>query len=69
MTPLLEEQLSIPKQAKAIRAFPIPVDGSAMLVNLPIGTLHAFRCRGILMRKHRFRRWRVGRILSGRRLA
>ena len=27
MTPLLEEQLSIPKQAKAIRAFPIPVDG------------------------------------------
>jgi NAD(P)-dependent dehydrogenase (short-subunit alcohol dehydrogenase family) len=27
MTPLLEEQLSIPKQAKAIRSFPIPVDG------------------------------------------
>ncbi len=27
MTPLLEEQLSIPKQARAIRSFPIPIDG------------------------------------------
>jgi NAD(P)-dependent dehydrogenase (short-subunit alcohol dehydrogenase family) len=27
MTPLLEEQLSMPKQAKAVRSFPIPVGG------------------------------------------
>jgi len=27
MTPLLEEQLSMPKQAKAIRLFPVPIGG------------------------------------------
>lgn len=27
MTPLLEEQLSMPKQAKVIRAFPVPIGG------------------------------------------
>lgn len=27
MTPLLEEQLSIPKQAKAVRSFPVPTGG------------------------------------------
>ena len=27
MTPLLEEQLSMPKQAKVIRSFPVPVGG------------------------------------------
>lgn len=34
VTPLLEEQLSIPKQAKAIRSFPIPIGGFGDAVQL-----------------------------------
>jgi NAD(P)-dependent dehydrogenase (short-subunit alcohol dehydrogenase family) len=39
MTPLLEEQLSIPKQAKAIRSFPIPIGGFGNAAQLADWTL------------------------------
>jgi NAD(P)-dependent dehydrogenase (short-subunit alcohol dehydrogenase family) len=57
MTPLLQEQLSAPRQARAVRSLPVPVDGFGDAAHIAD------------LRQHRVRRWRHRRVLPGRRLA
>ena len=64
MTPLLEESLSTPREAKRIRSFPVPIGGFGDAGQLAdLGVVHAFGCGGLLVWERPIRRWWVGRLL------